>query len=315
MGTRRSRDLHQRPDVSLALYDGRADRRAAAESRFGVKGFAQLDAALAWDPQALIISTPPGTKGACINLAFDRGLHHFSEADMWTYGAVSRGASARHLVGVPSGSMSFLPLFKNLGPLLRDNLGAVLGYQFYLSTFMPAWHPSEGLEYYARHRNTAPAREMIPFELSWLNAVFGPASEVAGRFEKFGTLSGEIEDTWSLSMRLRNGGMGQLTVTMACPTDCRRGGVFWHPGNGCLGRGQRGGHPAGQGRPGTTPIPVRFGGTVDRGELWRRDQYVRRRRIGPEDLAKQLRLGSSSLRHIGGRGKEFGQRSLAACGF
>jgi len=211
MGTRRLRDLHKRPDITLALYDERADRRAAAQSRFGVKVFARLDEALAWGPQALIVSTPPGTKGDYITLAFERGLHHFSEADIWTYGAASRAAQNKSLVSAPSASMAFLPLVKQLGPLLRENLGRLLGYQFSMAFYMPSWHPAEGLEYYARHRNTAPSREMIPFELNWLNALFSPATEVAGRFEKFGALPGDTEDTWSMSMRLLNGGILYLS--------------------------------------------------------------------------------------------------------
>ena len=43
MGNRRLRDLHQREDVALALYDEREDRRAAARARFGVMIFAKLE--------------------------------------------------------------------------------------------------------------------------------------------------------------------------------------------------------------------------------------------------------------------------------
>ena len=48
MGTRRLRDLYQRKDVALALYDERADRCAAAHARFGVRVFPKLDNALEW---------------------------------------------------------------------------------------------------------------------------------------------------------------------------------------------------------------------------------------------------------------------------
>ena len=88
MGTRRLRDLHQRKDVALALFDERADRCASAHARFGVKVFAKLDTR--WSGALrLIISTPPGAKGAYIDLAFERKMHHFSEADIWTYGATA----------------------------------------------------------------------------------------------------------------------------------------------------------------------------------------------------------------------------------
>lgn len=230
MGTRRLRDLGHRGDIELALFDVREDRRAAAGVRFGINVFPALDAALAWGPDALIISTPPGTKGSYIDLAFERRLHHFSEADIWAYGAGPRAAQEKNLVSAPSASFAFLPVVKQLGPLLEENLGRLLSYQFFMSTYMPGWHPTEGKEYYARHRNTAPAREMIPFELSYLDAFFSPASEVAGRFEKFGELPDDTEDTWSLSMRLQNGGIGQITVTMACPHDFRRGCCFGSKG-------------------------------------------------------------------------------------
>ncbi len=228
MGTRRMRDLHQRKGLTLAMYDERDDRRQRAVDRFGITVFSQLDDALAWEPEALVISTPPGTKDAYIKLAFERGLHHFIEADIWTYdgAGIARVARQKDLVSAPSASLLYLPVVKALGTFVHDHLGSLLSYQAFLSTYMPGWHPSEGAEYYARHRNTSPSREMIPFELTWLNTIFGPATEVAGRFEKYGGLPGDSEDTWSLSMRLRDGGIGQLITTMSCPVDYRRGCCF-----------------------------------------------------------------------------------------
>ena len=228
MGTRRMRDLHQRKDLSLAMYDEREDRRQRAKERFGITVFSRLDDALAWGPNALVISTPPGTKGGYIKLALDRGLHHFIEADIWTYGAaeIERVSRQKKLVSAPSASLRQLPVVRALGTAVRQHLGSLLSYQLFMATYMPGWHSGEGEEYYARHRNTAPSREMIPFELNWLNPIFGSATEVAGRFEKYGSLPGSTEDTWSLSMRLKDGGVGQLTITMACPVDYRRGCCF-----------------------------------------------------------------------------------------
>ena len=228
MGTRRLRDLHQRSDVTLGLFDEREDRRKRAHDRFGVTVFSKLEDALAWGPQALIISTPPGTKGDYIQLALKHGLHHFTEADIWCYGAaeIERVSRQKKLVSAPSASLRYLPVVEALGQKVRAELGQLLSYQFYMATYMPGWHADEGREYYARHRNTAPAREMIPFELNWLNPIFGPATDVAGRYEKYGVLPGDVEDTWSLSMHLQHGGVGQLTITMACPVNHRRGYCF-----------------------------------------------------------------------------------------
>jgi predicted dehydrogenase len=228
MGTRRMRDLHQRKDLTVAMYDQREDRRQRAKERFGIHVFESLDAALTWGPDALVISTPPGTKGAAIKLALERGLHHFIEADIWSYGAaeIERISREKKLVSAPSSSLRNLPVVKALEAAVRDDLGSLLSYQLFMATYMPGWHTGEGKEYYARHRDTAPAREMIPFELNWLSPVFGSATEVAGRFEKYGALPEDTEDTWSLTMRLGSGGTGQLAITMSCPVDYRRGCCF-----------------------------------------------------------------------------------------
>ena len=228
MGSRRLRDLSARADVTLAVLDDRADRRERARQKFGVVTFGLLDEALRWKPDALVISTPPGAKADYIQLALDRGLHSFTEADIWTYGAaeIERRSRAKKIVSASSASLRMLPVVRALGEQVRSQLGSLLSYQFFMATYMPGWHAGEGDEYYARHRNTAPAREMIPFELSWLNPIFGPVSEVAGRYEKFGQLPAATEDTWTLAMRLRDGGTGQLAITMSCPVGYRRGVCF-----------------------------------------------------------------------------------------
>lgn len=228
MGTRRLRDLSARPDIEIALFDERADRRQRAEDRFKIRTFPRLDDGLAWGPAALVISTPPGTKDAFVQTALDRKLHHFIEADIWVRNAanIARISRERGLVSAPSGSFEFLPLTKILGARVREQLGTVLGYQSSMATYMPGWHATEGNEYYARHRATTSSREMIPFELHWLNARFGAPVEVAGRFEKFGALDYPFEDTWALSMRLEHGGIGQLYITMATPNEYRRGECY-----------------------------------------------------------------------------------------
>ena len=231
MGSRRLRDLSRRPGVDVRAFDAREDRRNAAQSRFGVRTFDALASALAWGPDALIISTPPGTKGPFVDLALERRIPHFVEADIWSYGVAARVARTPGLVCAPSLTFSFLPVFKALIEIVPPAIGPLLGYQFCLAGDMAGWHPTEGLEYYGRHRDTAPAREMVPFELAWLGRAFGHATQVAGGFNRFSRREGTFEDTWSLLMQLEPGGTGQLTVTMGCPHDYRRGCAFGAKGS------------------------------------------------------------------------------------
>lgn len=225
MGTRRMRDLSQRPGIAIGLYDERADRRKHAAERFGLTAYPTIDEALSWGPDALIISTPPDHHEPYIKLALEQGLHHFCEENIWTYDykEIERTAKAKGLHCVPSCSYHFLPAVCEVKRIVEEELGGLHAYQMTLSTYMPNWHPEEGDDFYARKRQTAAAREMVPFELVWLNHVFGMPKNAAGSLSKNGALDVPWEDTWCVHMDLETGGHGQLTVVQGCPADCRRG--------------------------------------------------------------------------------------------
>lgn len=234
MGTRRLRDLCIRSDVTLALFDERQDRRDRAKERFGVVTFATLSDALAWTPQALVISSPPDQHELYVDLALERGIHHFCEAHVWTpdfrkiEAAVAKQAG---LVCASSCSMHFLPVVRTLKETVRDRLGTLQTYQMSLSVWLPSWHPWEAGQFYAWRRPTAAAREMVPFELLYLNDVFGRPLRVAGSVGKRGQLDLDCEDTWCLQMELDSGAYGQLSVLMASPVLERRGGCHGTSGS------------------------------------------------------------------------------------
>jgi predicted dehydrogenase len=234
MGTRRLRDLSRRPDVSLALYDEREDRLARAKGRFGVETFATLADALAWGPRAMVISSPPDQHQSYVDLALERGIHHFCEAHIWTpdfqriEAAISRQAV---LVCASSCSMHYLPVVRKLKEIVRDRLGTIHVYQMMLSVWLPSWHPWEAKQFYAWRRGTAAAREMVPFELLYLNDIFGAAVRVAGSVSRRGQLELDSEDTWCLQMDLQGGAHGQLTVLMGSPVLARFGCCFGSEGS------------------------------------------------------------------------------------
>ena len=224
MGTRRLRDLSARDDVEIGLFDQRDDRRQRAADQFEIDTFSTMDDGLEWAPDALIISTPPDGHDPFIEIALERGLHHFCEENIWTYDhrTVDRISRERGLVSAASCSFSFLPVIQELERVVRHELGELHAYQMLLSTYMPNWHPEDGPDFYARQRSTAAAREMVPFELVWLNRVFGAPTHVLGSVKTSGRLENASEDTWSLQMDI-GGGVGQLVVGHASPTDHRSG--------------------------------------------------------------------------------------------
>ena len=225
MGRRRIRDLSRRGDVELAVYDERRDHGDYVRDKWRTRAFGDIDDAMRWNPDVLIISTPPHQHAQYVRLALDNGLHHFSETNIWTpdYREVERTSSKKALVSVVSCSLLFLPVVKELKRIVAEELGGLHSYQMLLSTYMPGWHPGEGEDYYARQRSTAAGRDMVPFELSMLNSVFGTPKCVSGSVGRRGKLQVDSEDTWCLQMVLDNGATGQLTVLMASPAECRAG--------------------------------------------------------------------------------------------
>lgn len=232
MGKRRMRDLSARGGIDLGLWDPRDDRRQEAAARFRPSVFASLADAVAWTPQAAVISAPPDQHAEYVELALERGWHHFSEANVWTHdhARVEQCSAARQLVSAVSNSLRFLPVVKELRRIVREELGTLHAYQAGLSTWMPGWHSSEGAEFYARNRATSAGREMVPFELLWLNEVFGSPVEVCGTVSQRGILGAASEDTWSLALRLQSRAHAQLTVLMACPAHYRRGQAWGDAG-------------------------------------------------------------------------------------
>ena len=226
MGSRRLRDLGAIAGIEIALLEHREDRRQRAAGQYpDMRVFGRLEDVSAWQPQALSISTPPDHHQVYRSFAIDHGLHHFCEADIWVEDAASLDAqaAAKGLVAAPSCSFYFLPVVQTLKRIIREELGGLHAFQMALNTYMPDWHRGEGAEYYARHRSTSAGREMVPFELLWLNDVFGTPSKVAGRVSRRGKLAGVEEDTWSLQMQLADGATGQLTVAMGSPATLRQG--------------------------------------------------------------------------------------------
>jgi len=183
---------------------------------------------MTWKPEALVISTPPDHHCEYIQLALDEGLHHFCEEHIWTFDpdAIRTISEKKGLVSASSCSAHFLPVIRRLRQIVEERLGRLQNYQMMLSTWALSWHPEEGSEFYARHRETSAAREMVPFELLYLNHVFGRPTRVAGSVSRLGNLEIESEDTWSLQMLLESGAHGQLTVLMSSPSSARRGVCF-----------------------------------------------------------------------------------------
>lgn len=225
MGTRRIRTLSEKENTVVALFDSSEERRLRAVQKFGIDTFDTIGAALKWKPHALVVSTPPDWHQPYIELALQHGLHHFVEAGIRLddLSRIQRSVEEQSLVGAPSCTFHFMPVYRKLAEVIPAVVGKLHSYQMYLSCNLPDWHPEERGKFYAYRPATGAAREMVPFELFWLNRLFGFPAHVTGSVRRLGNLETEARDTFLGQFDLENGACGQLSVIMASPQRFRRG--------------------------------------------------------------------------------------------
>jgi predicted dehydrogenase len=218
MGKRRVRNLQALGHTALAGFDPRADRREEASSRYGIELFDDFDKALVlFKPDALVISTDPQLHMDYAIPAAKRGLHCFIEASVVEgerIADLSKSLEGKTLVIVPSCTMRFYP-----GPTAIRNvidsgkIGAPLNLNYQTGQYLPDWHPWEDIQdFYVSRRETGGAREIVPFELTWINEIFGEPIPLACVKKKLTDMDADIDDIYHCLLRYPSGMLANVTV-------------------------------------------------------------------------------------------------------
>lgn len=218
MGKRRVRNLRALGMKDIAGFDTRADRRQEAKDKYGILVYDDLDAAIQFfGPQAFVISTPPDLHMHYAYYAFERGICCFIEAsvvDAEKIKKLSEKILGTKIIMAPSCSMRYFPGPKKVKELIRSNaIGKVLNVNYQTGQYLPDWHPWEEIEdFYVSKRETGGAREIVPFELTWLNDIFGEAKAVACIKAKLTDMAADIDDIYHCLLRYNNGVIANMTV-------------------------------------------------------------------------------------------------------
>lgn len=218
MGKRRVRNLQALGYMLLAGFDPRADRRVETTERYDIKTFDSYDKALAaFQPDALVVSTDPSLHMQYAESAVKLGLHCFIEASVVEgerIAALSKALDGTKLVVVPSCTMRYYP-----GPIaIRDviragKIGKPLNLNYVTGQYLPDWHPWEHIQdFYVSKRETGGAREIVPFELTWLNEIFGNPEPLACVKDKLTDIDADIDDIYHCLLRYPEGMLANLTV-------------------------------------------------------------------------------------------------------
>jgi predicted dehydrogenase len=206
MGKRRIRCLRALdiPADQIHGFDLRDDRRQEAADRYGIPAHEDFDRAVASaEPDALFISVPPHVHHIYIDEALSRRIPFFVEASVVDDGMDDfvRRAHQADIPAVPSATMLFHPAIKTIQEVLNaDALGTISNVLLHAGQYLPDWHTYEAVEdFYVSRRETGGAREIVPFELTWLTHLFGFPGRVTGVRAQTIQIAGaeEIDDTYN----------------------------------------------------------------------------------------------------------------------
>lgn len=218
MGKRRIRNLSSNNEVNVWGFDIRADRRDEVEKAYRINTFSSLEKAVETVKfDAFIISVAPDLHMQYLEYGLEHDIHCFVEASVLTEGMealILENAKKPQIKICPSCTLRFHPSIKLIKKLVDEGkLGKLSNYSYHSGQYLPDWHPWESIkDYYVSNKVTGGCREIVPFELTWLNWVFGDIKSLCGFKSQTIDLDVDIDDVYTLNIKYRNGVLGNLIV-------------------------------------------------------------------------------------------------------
>lgn len=228
MGKRRVRNLQALGYTEIAGFDARADRRLEAQHKYGIAVFESFESALAvHKPNALVISTSPESHMTYAFAGHAANLPCFIEASVVDRARILELAEASEASGVvmaPSCTMRYFPGPKLVKQLLVEGLiGRPVNFNYHTGQYLPDWHPWEHIDdFYVSRRETGGAREIVPFELTWLDDIFGDSVPVACIKSKLTDISADIDDLYHCLFRYPGSVLASVTVEVVSRPNATR---------------------------------------------------------------------------------------------
>jgi len=280
MGKRRIRNLFALGHGDIAGVDPRSDRREDAASTFAIRVYRGLDEAIdAHRPDALIISTPPDRHMDVAFVGLERRLPCFIEAsvvDAERIHELNIRALSTGILFAPSCTMRYFSGPQKVRECIRVGvIGRPLSFTYQSGQYLPDWHPWEPIaEYYVSNPATGGAREIVPFELTWLTDVFGLPEALACVRGKVTDLPADIDDLYHCLLRFPGNVLGNLTVeVISRPHPTREMRVLGSDGELVYSADANVVRYARAGVPGWAEYAL-GGGTVERGYINPEEPYV-----------------------------------------
>lgn len=216
MGKRRIRNLFVNGERQISGYDILPERRKEAKEKYGIAIVDDEKKISANDFDVLIISTPPNKHGNYIRYALKNSKHFFVEHPISDdgYDDIAKNRKSR-IVKVPSCTLRFYEPIKMIKSIIdKGNIGKILAFQYHMGQYLPDWHPYEDYrDVYFSKKETSACREMLPFELIWLNWLMkSTVDKISGSISKISNLKMDADDTILANLKYKNGIIGNIII-------------------------------------------------------------------------------------------------------
>ncbi|MDA2929387.1 Gfo/Idh/MocA family oxidoreductase [Acidobacteria bacterium AH-259-O06] len=192
-------------------FDLRSDRRLEVEQKYGAKTYADFSQAVKEvQPNALIISVPPDHHHQYMKFAAENRCHFFVEASVvdTDLDHIKELSQKAKIVAAPSATLGFHPAIRQISEIVKSGqLGKISNIMLHSGQYLPDWHIYEQVsDYYVSNPATGGAREIVPFELTWVTHLFGFPKSVTGYNRRTVTIKGaeKIDDTYNFLLEYDN---------------------------------------------------------------------------------------------------------------
>ncbi len=218
MGKRRVRNLQALEYANIYGYDLRKDRCIETNKKYSIEVYQDFKKAiLEINPDVFIISTPPDLHMEYAYYAYENNISCFIEAsvvDAEKILKLSQLMTDKNFLIVPSCTMNYLPFVIKVKELIESNkIGTTLNINYQVGQYLPDWHPWEDIkDFYVSKRETGAGREIVPFELTWLNNLFGNPETLACIKTKLTDMDIDIDDIYHFVLRYPNNLLANITV-------------------------------------------------------------------------------------------------------